>query len=327
MLVLLFKLLAISFVFHYYKNRYPEEYQGYVKQLFEYMENNECLKHIIPYLVKIGYTFIYVYSYFQILLDKTIRFTSPYIKLLRDKTCDVLIKYNVISGKPEPNVVINDKTAIEFYNEGKLVKQDELLTRFNLLLISDIQNCQPTDKYDLVTIVDLKNILTFIPDECKYELLDIRFLALYLKHDDKSHIIDLCTNSQNYYVVGNVINSAFLKYYLVNVLNIVLDTSKPFVYTLELMDHNVQMVYLDKTQSIVFQKDGYIVTDSNVPDTKEICDNVVNDILEEIEKIVINEIEEPVKNLESVVNLETVSNEIEEPVKNLESVSNEIEEP
>lgn len=341
MLVLLFKLLAISFVFHYYKNRYPEEYQGYVKQLFEYMENNERLKNVLPYLVNIGYAFIYVYSYFQILLDKTIRFTSPYVKLLRDKMCDVLVKYNVISGKPEPNVVINDKTAIAFYNEGKLIKQDELLTRFNSLLISDINECQPTDKYNLVTIADLKNILTFIPDECKYDLLDIRFLALYLKHDDKSYIIDLCTNSQNYYVVGNVINSAFLKYYLTNILNTLVDDSKPFVYTLELMDHNVQMVYLDETQSIVFQKDGYIVI-------KESETNVVNDILEDIEKIVLNEIEETVVNLEPiknlVVNLETVSNVTEEPIKNLlvnletvssveetvvnlEPVSNEIEEP
>ena len=43
-----------------------------------------------------------------------------------------------------------------------------------------------------------------------------------------------------------------------------------------------------------------------MPDTKEICDNVVNDILEEIEKIVISEIEEPIKN--SVVNLEPIKN-------------------
>ena len=182
------------------------------------MENNEHLKHIMPYLVKIGYTFIYVYSYFQILLDKVIRITSPYIKLLRDKTCDVLIKYKIISGKMETILVNIDKTIITFYNEGELVKQDELAGRFASLLDSDINNCQPTDKYDLVTIMDLKNILTFIPDECKYDLLDIRFLALYLKHDDKSHIIDLCNNTSNYYVVGNVINSSFLKYYLVNVL-------------------------------------------------------------------------------------------------------------
>ena len=133
MLVLLFKLLVLSFAFHYYKNRYPEEYQGYSKQLFEYMENNKHFNHIMPYLVKIGYTFIYVYSYFQILLDKVIRITSPYVKLLRDKTCDVLIKYKIISGKMETIQVTNDKTSISFYNEGNLINQDELDSKFTSL--------------------------------------------------------------------------------------------------------------------------------------------------------------------------------------------------
>jgi len=304
MLVLLFKLLAMSFTFHYYKNRYPEEYQAYSKQLFEYMENNERFKHILPYLVKIGYAFIYVYSYFQILLDKIIRITSPYVKLLRDKMCDVLIKYKIISGKMETVSLNTDKTSISFYNEGKLIKQDELTTKFSSLLLSDIKNCQPTDKYNLVTIADLKNIMTFIPDECKYDLLDIRFLALYLKHDDKTHVIDLSSNTQNYYIVGNVINSAFLKYYLVNVLNITIDDSKPFVYTLELLDHNVKMVYLDETQSIVFQKDGYIITDMKDSDTKDSDTNIIQDIIEEI-------VDETTKS--SVVNLD-VSDTIEEPI-------------
>lgn len=320
MLVLLFKLLIISFIFHYYKNRYPEEYDGYSKQLFEYMENDKRFKNVVPYLIKIGYSFIYIYSYFQILLDKVIRITSPYVKLLRDKMCDVLIKYKIISGKMETVSLNNDKTSISFYNEGKRIKHDELTTKFTSLLLSDIKNCEPVDGFDLVTIADLKNILTFIPDECKYDLLDIQFLALYLKYDDKSHIIDLCSNTSNYYVVGNVINSAFLKYYLVNVLNTTIDTSKPFVYTLELMDHNVQMVYLDETQSIVFQKDGYIVTDINTKET-EFDTNVIQDIIEDIIK---DTVKNSIVNLEElVVEEEPVSSVAEEPVKN-SSVAEEI---
>jgi hypothetical protein len=150
----------------------------------------------------------------------------------------------------------SNTTIISFYNDGLLVKKDEFAD-----FTADIKNSQPTEVFNLVTITNAKNILSFIPDECKYDLLDLRFLALYLKHDNKSHIIDLYQDNSNYYVAGNVINSAFLKYYLKNVLSIEIDNSKPFVYTLELMDHNVQMVYLDETQSIVFQKDGYIIED------------------------------------------------------------------
>jgi hypothetical protein len=37
-----------------------------------------------------------------------------------------------------------------------------------------------------------------------------------------------------------------------------------FVYTLELMDHNVSMVYLNETQSIVLKKDGYEILGSSL---------------------------------------------------------------
>lgn len=253
MFVLTLRLLAISFVFHFYKNRYPNEYNAFSKQIFDYIENNERLKPIMPYLLKVGYAFIYVYSFCQILLNKVIQITSPYVKMLRDKImpCKMSDTCNNTNNNNNSNT-----TIISFYNDGLLVKKDEFAD-----FTADIKNSQPTEVFNLVTITNAKNILSFIPDECKYDLLDLRFLALYLKHDNKSHIIDLYQDNSNYYVAGNVINSAFLKYYLKNVLSIEIDNSKPFVYTLELMDHNVQMVYLDETQSIVFQKDGYIIED------------------------------------------------------------------
>jgi hypothetical protein len=70
----------------------------------------------------------------------------------------------------------------------------------------------------------------------------------------------------NFYVVGNVFNTNFFKYYLENVLNVKIDndTNKPFTYTLELMDHNVSMVYLNETQSIVIKKYGYEILEGSL---------------------------------------------------------------
>jgi hypothetical protein len=116
-----------------------------------------------------------------------------------------------------------------------------------------------------------------IPTDFKYELSDIKFIALYLKQDDKSYIIDLFKNNMNYYIVGNTINSIFLKYYLINILDINIDNSKPFSYNLELMDHNVNMVYLNDTNSIVIQKDGYII--EGIEENK----SIIEDLKEKLE--------------------------------------------
>jgi hypothetical protein len=189
------------------------------------------------------------------------------------------------------------KTIITFFNEGVQISKEELSTCFDEM---DFTKYASTCKYDLVTISDVcedsrENIITFskIPETSysKYELSNIQFLALYLKHNDNNHIINLCEGNKNYYIVDNVINSAFVKYYLINVLKITIDADKPFVYTLELMDHNVSMVYLDETQSIVIQKDGYKIEESRqqqevVEDKTEVVEDkteVVEDKTEVVE--------------------------------------------
>jgi hypothetical protein len=291
MLILLLQIFGISFVFHFYKNRYPNEYEKYSRQLFEYLKNNERLKPILPYMIKIGYALIYAFSYLQILLNNIITLSVPYVKRLRDK----IFGTNTTTGITNINGSI--KTIISFYKDGSLVSKQETANKFEDLTHEDVNSYKPPSVFNLTTFTVFNDdnkeerIVTNIPDKFEYELSSISFIALYLKQDDKTHIIDLT----KYYVVGNIINSDFLKYYLVNILNIVIDDSKPFVYTLELMDHNVQMIYLDETQSIVFQKDGYIIEDGKKPEL--VLEEEVKEIKEEVNEI-IEEVENLVKSLE-----------------------------
>ena len=127
-----------------------------------------------------------------------------------------------------------------------------------------------TTDYDLVLIKSPTNdiiILDNVPDtldDLKYEVSDIRFFALYLKlHVSETHIIELCKKDANYYVVGNKLDCEFFKYYLHNVLNVQIDNTVPFEYKLELMDQNIKMVYVNETQSIVIEKDGYTIVKSS----------------------------------------------------------------
>ena len=299
MLILLLQIFGISFVFHFYKNRYPNEYEKYSIQLFEYLKNNERLKPILPYMIKIGYALIYAFSYLQILLNNIITLSVPYVKRLRDK----IFGTNV-------STTSSIKTIISFYKDGALVSKKETSSNFEDLTHEDVNSYKPSSVFNLTTFTVFNDnkeerIVINIPDKFKYELSSISFIALYLKQDDKTHIIDLT----KYYVVGNIINSDFLKYYLVNILNIVIDDSKPFVYTLELMDHNVQMIYLDETQGIVFQKDGYII-ESVKEEVNEIIEEV-NEIIEEVVENLVKRLEEEEQEQEEEQKEETVNEKLE----------------
>jgi len=68
----------------------------------------------------------------------------------------------------------------------------------------------------------------------------------------------LKTNTYNFYLIGNIINKLFLQYYInviLNNINFVIDDEKS--YSLELMDHEVNIIYLDINQSIIIEKNGY----------------------------------------------------------------------
>jgi hypothetical protein len=100
----------------------------------------------------------------------------------------------------------------------------------------------------------------------QFELSDISFIALYLHYNDSQYHINLKTDKYNYYLVGNVINKLFLQYYINTVLN-----NKNFTiddknsYRLELMDHEVNMIYLDIEDIIIIEKNGYSIKKKKEP--------------------------------------------------------------
>ena len=233
----LFTIIALFFGVHFYKSRYPEDFDAIIVNISTNIQQNEAIKPYLPMLSSLAYYAIYVYSFCQIVFSKTINFCVPYINLAVKRI------FNAIS-----------KPTIELKPD---VKEPQPTTSIKI----------DTDDDNLVLIKSPTNdviILDTVPDtldNLKYEVSNVRFLAIYLKLTvSNSHIIELFNNDANYYVVGNKLDSKFFKYYLHNVLNIKVDNESPFEYKLEIMDHNVNMIYVNEKQSILIQKDDYDIS-------------------------------------------------------------------
>jgi hypothetical protein len=233
----LFTIIALFFGVHFYKSRYPEDFDAIIVNISTNIQQNEAFKPYLPFLTSLAYYTIYVYSFCQIVFSKTINFCVPYINLAVKRI------FNAIS-----------KPSIELKPD---VKEPQPTTSIKI----------DTDDDNLVLIKSPTNdviILDTVPDtldNLKYEVSNVRFLAIYLKLTvSNSHIIELFNNDANYYVVGNKLDSKFFKYYLHNVLNIKVDNESPFEYKLEIMDHNVNMIYVNEKQNILIEKDGYEIS-------------------------------------------------------------------
>ncbi len=267
----IFTFTALIFGLHFYKNRYPQEFDTILEQFLVSIQSSESLKPFLPYLTLICYNIIYIYSFCQVTLNKIIRYTIPYIRDAANFIRSKIDNYYLCSNDNTTTTTNNNNTLVFQCPELSIVKSEH-----NAMLILD----KSPSNLDL--------------DSIQCELSDLRFVGLYLKYKngdtETDNIIHLFSSYMNFYVVGNVLNTNSFKYYLENVLKINIDTNKPFTYNLELIDHNLKEVNLDESQSIIIRKNDYQVMETNKMnmDVKD----VVEEILEELEKINIEEFKE-----------------------------------
>ena len=235
--------IALIFGIHFYKSRYPKDYDSIILSISTNIQQNDKLKPYLPFLSSIFYYIVYAYSFCQIAATKTIQYCIPYIQIVVKKIFSIT---NSIINKKGISINVSNNASI---NDSIRPLNKSLTTDYDLVLIKS-----PTN--DIIILDNVPDTL----DDLKYEVSDIRFFALYLKlHVSETHIIELCKKDANYYVVGNKLDCEFFKYYLHNVLNVQIDNNVPFEYKLELMDQNIKMVYVNETQSIVIEKDGYTI--------------------------------------------------------------------
>ena len=90
-----------------------------------------------------------------------------------------------------------------------------------------------------------------------YELSNVAFISFKVIIDSNEHIIKLSTPEYNFYIVNNVINFEFIKYYFNTYLHTKLIDDVE--YTIEIVDESVNFITLNKTNELFFQKDKYII--------------------------------------------------------------------
>jgi hypothetical protein len=193
-------------------------------------------------------------------VNKKIEETPKLLKLKND--LDLLLK--------QKNGAV---TMIEFIKNGILT--DNLsMAECDFALYSrldDSKSClNKKIVYDLDETIDI------------YDVSTIKFLLVEFKIGEKTHKIDLKTDTYNFYIVGNKFTKQFFRYYLTEILKV---TESADNFSLHLIDHNVNEVKLDfadENDHILLEKTDYklcITNNSN----DNINDNI-NDNSEEEEK-------------------------------------------
>lgn len=99
--------------------------------------------------------------------------------------------------------------------------------------------------------------LLTLTDELEIQKLTTDYFIPYiiLYYDNRNINIELQDNEYTYYIVGNTINRDFIKFYLKQKLNIVMEDNDK--YSLEFIDSEYKTIFLNDDSSIYFEKESY----------------------------------------------------------------------
>jgi hypothetical protein len=180
----------------------------------------------------IGYNIIYFFSYWQ-------------------------IKYNYVHKKIIYDVNQKQVLNVELYDRINGIKNKKMSDYLNwkkenydcMIVTKDVGN-YPHDK-----IIINKN--NNFPVELNWNSVKYKFLSLIvIISEDEKYDIKLNSKKDNYYIIGNVIDKNFIKYYLEKYHK--LKIKEDILYIVQLIDQNVKMNILDMNKKIILLENEYI---------------------------------------------------------------------
>ena len=211
------------------------------------------------------FTILLLNNYFQTIAPNTynrflmnVMYYSIYMFSKIQHTTNKYIVGPITSFLNQYSISFNDKN-IQF------IYEDEVICVTNTKrMLEDIPYLYDFIIYTIKNeITTLKKLIHGGPIDDKFvcEMSNIKFILVEIEFDNVTLKIDFNPNQRdNYYVVGNIFNTTFIRY-LLNTYYIV-DTL-PDKYKLKIIDHSVNWIEVDETKAVKIEMDGYLVISNN----------------------------------------------------------------
>jgi hypothetical protein len=230
--------------------------------LDEYLQNNypELREKYKNEIVNQSYNAIYFYSKAQIILNKY----KPYIHKIME---DYPILKKIITQNDKNNIIYD----VEFVMDGEVVYKTTKAKMMELnnndttykgeidFIIYSEHSSSNESQNSIVNRKIIKNI-DVKEEDLVCEKSDIKFVLCEFSVGDKKFKVDFKNATSNYYVVDNLFDVKFLKYFLQKYYSEhVKDIDLKLVhdFKINIMDHNIDSVVSNKENVVKLSKENY----------------------------------------------------------------------
>ena len=211
-----------------------------------------CFSDFLSVITSFGYMLLINVSYYVIYCyTKVEMYAKPKYKLLRDT-------FHTNTPRAIECEYIKDGVISSFASYENTIKDGVIssIASYDLIVYSEVLN----NSSPMVKII--KQVPLLKGEKLKYELSNEKFIMVELTVKDVTISVKFSTNEYNYFVVGNIFNHQFIKYFLnkhhgdfLKKNNITFDEINQ--YRLKIMDSNVMSQEFNEKQNIVIMKNVY----------------------------------------------------------------------
>jgi hypothetical protein len=191
---------------------------------------NNYLKSIVTIF---GYNILYFFSYLQI------KYNNLHTKLISDVKHEQVLYaelYDELNGIKNKKMSDYLNWKNEYY-DCIIITKDVGIYPYNKLIFQKFSNF-PAE---------------FIWNSVKYKFLSL----IVMISEDETYDIKLHSKKENYYIVGNVIDKNFIKYYLEKYYKIKITSNDS--YLVQLIDQNVKVNILDMNKKITLLENDFMI--------------------------------------------------------------------
>jgi len=218
-------------------------------------------------LLNLSFYLIFAYSYMELYAKKLYYHENmsqirQFIESVKNKNEIEIIKFNdVITSLDKKLICIHHLLLYDFIIYSDYSGPSSPSSRVNKVLYSGYPVFPLNYSYSL----------------CEFSFISIS-VKLFVDCKEKSYPVKLSNDSENYYVIGNKINRLIICYLLKKQHGIVCDEITR-EYTLELIDHNVNMKTLTEKDEIILNETDYKIvpfvftetSNMSVKDLEKLC--------------------------------------------------------
>ena len=212
-----------------------------------------CFSDFLSVITNFGYMLLINVSYYVIYCyTKVEMYAKPKYKFLTDAY------YKNNTPRAIECEYIKDGVISSIASYENIIKDGVIssIASYDFIVYSDVLN----NSSPIVKII--KQIPLLKGEKLKYTLSNEKFIMVELTVKDVTISVKFSTDEYNYFVVGNIFNNQFIKYFLnkhygdfLGKHNITLDEINQ--YRLKIIDSNVMIQEFNEKQNIVIQKNVY----------------------------------------------------------------------